>query len=435
MDPLKENLPHPPSPTASEPEVDDLGGSARPPLTPADLRSVLNQHSDQFGPILAVLRDQPWKELVTSRDLLDALSAQGLEMSERTLRLYLAEMADVGLIQRHGRRGYSLTAAGIDITRELTVSRRLGSILYRMEETVCQLTFDLARGQGLVSINAYVIPQEFIGALCDEIEAVFRAGLAIGSRVLFAAPGEDILGREVPPGHIGLGTMCSLTLAGMFMRRGIPTHPIFGGLLQVEGGKPQHFLEMIRYDSTSLSPNEVFIRANFTSVSQAAATGTGAITASFRELPMSALPVARAIVKECEQAGFPGIMIIGRPGQPVLNIPVHEGRVGVVFSTGLNPLASLWEHDRLRAGRGGSQALRLDSSRPMVGPAPYESLIPFQDFRHRANALLAKQAKESTASASFPGTGTQRARDPQRGATTTAPALSPGDTTSPPSPR
>jgi repressor of nif and glnA expression len=390
MKPVKENLPHP----TLEHDDDVPHGEAQramPAASAAELREALSQHGDRFQPILAALRDQPWKELVTSRDLMDTLSAQGLELSERTLRLHLSEMADVGLIERHGRRGYCLTPAGTEVTRELTVSRRLGSILYRMEETSCQVTFDLARQSGLVSINAYVIPQEFVLPLCDEIEAVFKAGLAVGSRVLVVAPGEDILGREVPAGHIGLGTMCSLTLASMFLRRGIPTHPIFGGLLQVEGGKPQHFLEMIRYDSTSLSPNEVFIRANFTSVSQAATTGTGAITASFRELPMSALPVARAILKECEQAGFPGIMLVGRPGQPLLNIPVHEGRVGVVFSTGLNPLASLWEHDRLKPTRA-TPALRLESSRPMVGPAPYESLIPYQDFRQRATALLAHQA-------------------------------------------
>jgi hypothetical protein len=33
----------------------------------------------------------------------------------------------------------------------------------------------------------------------------------------------------------------------------------------------------------------------------------------------------------------------------------------------------------------------------MVGPAPYETLIPFQDFRHRANALLANQARDAAA--------------------------------------
>ncbi|MBA3845307.1 MAG: hypothetical protein H0X45_01550 [Planctomycetes bacterium] len=54
--------------------------------------------------------------------------------------------------------------------------------------------------------------------------------------------------------------------------------------------------------------------------------------------------------------------------------------MGVVLATGLNPVASLWERDR-----------RVDS-RPMVGPAAYESLIPTGDLRARAQSLLAERA-------------------------------------------
>jgi repressor of nif and glnA expression len=366
-------------------DSDDAPSPVRPATT-AELRQLVREHGDRYQPILGVLRDQPWKELVSSRDLLDAIGGQGHDWSERTLRLYLSEMAEVGLIERHGRRGYRLTTAGAEVARELTVARRLGSIFYKMEETACQLDVDIVRGVGTVSINAYVLPQELLPALCDEIEAVFRAGLAVGGRLLLAGPGEDILGRAVPAGHVGVGTMCSLTLASVFLRRGIPTQAVFGGLLRIENGQPAHFMEMIRYDATTLSPNEIFIRANLTSVSRAATSGSGAITASFREAPMSALPALTSVQSACRAAGFPGILTIGRPGQPLLNIPVHEGRVGLVLATGLNPLASLWEHHRLRAGAAGDE-LRGDASRPMVGPARYEDLIPWQDFRRHAERL------------------------------------------------
>ena len=384
MPPLTDSTTLPPD------DHDDL--VVRGPSSPEHLRELLAQHGERYQPILAGLRDQPWKELVTSRDLLESLSSQGLEWSERTLRLYLAEMAEAGLIERHGRRGYRLAPAGAEVARELTISKRLGSILYHMEETVCRVGgdggFDLARGTGLVSINAYVIPLAVIAPLQDDLDAVFTAGLAVGSRVLFAAPGEDILGREVPAGCVGLGTMCSLTLAGMLLRRGVPTHPIFGGLLQMQGGKPAHFLEMIRYDATSLSPNEVFIRANFTSVSQVVRGGAGAITASFREVPMGALANLRAVHDDCARSGFQGFLHVGRPGQPVLNIPVHEGRVGLILATGLNPLASLWERDH--------RVLHLEGSRPMVGPAPYESLITMPEFRKRIADLTRAGDETST---------------------------------------
>ena len=344
-------------------------------LPPDQLAELLKQHGERWRPILAELHDQPWRELTSTRDLLDALSVQGIDMAERTLRLYLAELTDAGMIERHGRRGYRLSESGAGIARELTINRRLGAIQWRMEETTCQVTFDPLKGEGLVSVNAYIIPRAHLPALCDDLEGVFRAKLAVGSRVLCALPGDEILGRQVPDGCVGLGTMCSLTVAGMLLRKGVPTQPMFGGVLQVEGWRPQHVLEMIRYDATSVSPNEVFIRGGFTSVTKAAATGSGAITASFREAPMSALPALREVARALDDSGFPGIMLIGRPGQPVLNVPVHEGRVGLILATGLNPIAGLWER---------GVTARSDDGRPMVGPMPYEQLIPFATFRHQA---------------------------------------------------
>jgi repressor of nif and glnA expression len=344
------------------------------------LRELVREHAERYQPILAALRDQPWRELLTASELMDALTGQGLQPSERTLRLHCAEMCDAGLIIRDGRRGYRLSPAGAEIARELTASRRIGSILYRMEETMCQLTFDPETGSGLVSINAYVLRQSLLPTLVDDIEAVFRAGLAVGDRVLLAGPGEDILGRKVPAGHVGLGTVCSLTLAALLMRRGIPTQPVFGGLLQVAEGKPSHILDMVRYDATSLSPNELFIRAHLTAVGQAARFGSGAITASVRELPMNALPRLREAHELCTRHGFPGILAVGRPGLPLMNIPVHEGRVGLLLATGLNPLACLWERNLLPGGD-------PDAARPMVGPADWQSLIPVTELRQQAQLL------------------------------------------------
>jgi repressor of nif and glnA expression len=344
---------------------------AQAPPTAGALRQHLREHAGRYQPILAALRDQPWRELLTAGQLMDALTAQGLDPSERTLRLHCAELCDLGLVAREGRRGYRLTDTGRELAREFTASRRVGAVLHRMEETVCQLSFDPESGEGLVSINAYVVRQSLLGTLVEDIEAVFRAGLAVGDRVLLAGPGEDILGREVPPGHVGMGTVCSLTLAAMLMRRGVPTQALFGGLLRVEEGRPAHLLDMVRYDATSLSPNELFIRARLTSVVEAARLGSGAITASARELPMSALPALRDAAALCADRGL-----------PLLNIPVHEGRVGLLLATGLNPLACLWERNLLAGGD-------PDASRPMVGPADWRSLIPVTSLRQHAQALAA----------------------------------------------
>src|SRR4051812_48972843 len=116
----KEILPLAKSPAGDDDdEVFDTHRSRTKPNS-EDLKNILDMHGERFSPILAALREQPWKELITSRDIMDSLSAQGLDLSERTVRLYLAEMADFALIDRHGRRGYKLTETGAEIARELT---------------------------------------------------------------------------------------------------------------------------------------------------------------------------------------------------------------------------------------------------------------------------------------------------------------------------
>ncbi len=85
----------------------------------------------------------------------------------------------------------------------------------------------------------------------------------------------------------------------------------------------------------------------------------------------------RDLITDLEQAGFPGILQIGRPGQPLLNVPPSEGRIGIMLATGLNPVACLWESDA-----------RIDV-RPMFGPVDYSKLIPWRDLRQRAALITA----------------------------------------------
>jgi repressor of nif and glnA expression len=80
-----------------------------------------------------------------------------------------------------------------------------------------------------------------------------------------------------------------------------------------------------------------------TSVRQAAQTGTGVIGASFREIPTIALPAAQNIIKKLDQIGLGGVLMMGKPNQPLLDIPVRSGRVGIIVAGGLNPIAALEE--------------------------------------------------------------------------------------------
>ena len=108
-------------------------------------------------------------------------------------------------------------------------------------------------------------------------------------------------------------------------------------------GNPYRFTQIINYDGSTLDPIVTFIKGRMTDVRQAALKGTGTIGASFREVPTVTIPAVEEIFKRLEAIGLGGVLMIGKPGQPLLDIPVSSGRVGIIVAGGLNPIAVLEE--------------------------------------------------------------------------------------------
>ena len=113
--------------------------------------------------------------------------------------------------------------------------------------------------------------------------------------------------------------------------------------MEIKEGKPVRLLALIAYGGSTLDPLELFVRAGMTQVRECARTGNGVVGVSFREIPAAAVNEVRQIKKEMERQGLDGILAIGTPNQPLFEIPVGEGRAGLIVYGGLNPLAALWE--------------------------------------------------------------------------------------------
>lgn len=152
------------------------------------------------------------------------------------------------------------------------------------------------------------------------------------------------------------------------MKHGVPTTSRFGGLLELRDGLPTRFVEMIHYDGTSIDPLEIFIRSGMTDYCGAVRDGNGLIGAGFREMPANSRDLAVQLADRVSAIGLGGFMEIGWPDQPVLEVPVTPGRIGVVMIGGLNPIAVLEE----RGHRVHSRAL--------AGLLEYNRLIHFDEF-------------------------------------------------------
>ena len=175
------------------------------------------------------------------------------------------------------------------------------------------------------------------------MEPAFSAGLCVSRLVATAQEGEKLGHLTIPPGRVGLATVCSIVVNGTLLKAGVPINSRFGGILQVREHQPFRFVELIHYAGSSLDPSEVFIRAKMTSVGEAAISGNGRILANFREIPALCRPIAEEVVSKLQEAGLGGPLIIGNTSEPVCETAVELNRIGMVLLGGLNPVAAAEE--------------------------------------------------------------------------------------------
>jgi hypothetical protein len=223
------------------------------------------------------------------------------------------------------------------------VIEKVGFVASKIDTLTYQMDFSLRKQKGKIILNISTIDIRDIDEAMHQVQLTFRAGLGMGRFVVLGFPGSEVGRGTVEGGKVAIGTVCSVTINGILLNEGIHTTSRFGGLLELVEGHPFRFTEIINYDGSSIDPLEIFIKGSMTSVREAVLTGNGKIGASFREVPSVGMPRIEKIRKRLDSVGLGGIMMIGKPGRPLLDIPVPEGRVGMIVAGGLNPVAAIEE--------------------------------------------------------------------------------------------
>ena len=326
---------------------------------------------------LAILRilknaDAP----LSSVKLLENLHAMGQEFSERTVRYYFQTLDEKGLTENHGKKGRVITELGLRELARAKVFDKVGFLAAKIDQLTYRMSFDLYKKSGTVITNISFIETKRLPRVAPMICQVYEAGYSMGTMMAFFKSGERVGGTIVPDGMTGFGTVCSITLNGVLLAHGIPTHSSFGGLLELHDHKPTRFVEIIKYDGTSLDPLEVFIRSGMTDYTGAIQNGNGRIGAGFREVPADSRDNVIALTEKLKEVGLGGILLVGWPGQPLLEIPVTEGRTGVIVIGGLNPVAILEE-----------TGLKTQSW-ALAGMVEYEKLFHYKEMSDRVSAMF-----------------------------------------------
>ncbi len=278
-----------------------------------------------------------------SRELSRQLRLHGIELTERTVRYHMKIMDEKGLTQVFGKEGRKITEQGIEELKNAFVSERIGFIISKIETLSYQTDFDIDTREGNIILNVSCFPEEHYDEAVKVMKPVFASPYVMSDKVVMAGGGQHIGDVVVPEGMAGIGTLCSVTVNGVFLKEAVPVTSKFGGLLQVEDGEPERFVSLISYEGSSLDPHLVFIKSGMTSVTDAVRKGSGNILASFREIPVVCVEKALELQQKLNAIGIGGILLVGNPNQPLVEMPVGIDRAGMVVVGGLNPIAALEE--------------------------------------------------------------------------------------------
>lgn len=317
--------------------------------------------------ILKILENR--EKSLTSAEAARLLGAQGIELSERTIRHYLQLLEEKGYIEGKSKRGRRLTEKGRQELNQGFVSERIGLAINRINNLSFLSDFNIDTGKGKVILNVSYVSEDKAPQALSLLAKVLDSPYAM-SKMMTVTKGGHLIGNLfVPPGTTGIGTICSITLNGVFLKAGIPVLSRFGGVVEVANHEAIRFASVISYESSSLAPLEIFMKSGMTDVLGTLDSGTGKILGSFREIPEASLDDARKLNEKMRKLGFTGIIVFGRPGETLLGIPVSPDKAGMVVLGGLNPFAALEE------------AKIPTESRAMATLAEYEQLKPVEAFQ------------------------------------------------------
>ncbi len=279
-----------------------------------------------------------------SREISRQLKIYGINLTERTVRYHLRILDERGFTKVYGKEGRKITQKGREELSQAFVSDKIGFIISKIDSLSYLMKLDLERMQGDIILNVTFFPEERMKEALKIMKPVFSSPYVMSDRVIIHKGGEKLNDIIVPEKQIGFGTVCSVTINGIFLKVGIPITSKFGGVLQIYN-EPVRFTSLISYEGSSLDPLEIFIKSRMTDVMNAVRNNKGSVLASFREIPVVSLKKAKELKATLKEKGIGGILIIGNPNQPLLEMPVGMDKAGLVVVGGLNPIAALEESD------------------------------------------------------------------------------------------
>lgn len=278
---------------------------------------------------------------IGARAIADELNTRGYDIGERAVRYHLRILDERGFTRKHGYAGRTLTEMGESEMNDALIGDRFGFVISRIEEMAFRTTYNPETGDGVVPVNISYFDKDDLETVIDVVSYTAHSGYMISPRVKIIEEDEEFI--FLPPGKIGIATVCSVTFDGLLLKAGIPVEPSYGGILQIANRKPVRFLDLISYNGTSIDPIEIFMNRKTTSVLEVLEKGEGKILANVRQINSSAYDRVTEIIKQAEKAGLGSCFPPGEIDESLFGAPVETGKFGIAIVGGINGICALEE--------------------------------------------------------------------------------------------
>ena len=284
--------------------------------------------------ILRILNDQ--NKPTGSKLIAQELKNKGFNLGERAVRYHMQILDEKGYTQRMGYSGRQITELGRKKLEKGLIYDQIDFIYSKFEEMIYLTNFNYINKTGDVVVNTSTIYDE---KAFNIIKDVFKSGLCVSPYTNLKADNNK--------DEIQIKTICGTTIDGILLNEGIPTIPLYGGLVKIEDYVPTKFSELISYKKTSVTPLDAFVAPGMTSVIDVMNNGCGTIPANFRLIPSVGRESCINMINKLEKIGIGGVIGVSSEGENMLGIPVPEGMVGVAISGGVTPFCAAQElgHD------------------------------------------------------------------------------------------
>lgn len=212
-------------------------------------------------------------------------------------------------------------------------SKQVKFLLSKAWNLISMVDFDLETQEGNIIANISHINKEDTEDTIDLFTEVMSKPEYCASKYFKIIP-------NLMEGKTSIATVCSLTIDGILNKKGIPSAPKYGGILETHAKNPR-FIELTAYNGSSIDPHEIYLTKGMTSVLEAVKSN-GRILSSLKEIPYIARPDVLEILDDVKKTGF-SILKVGKPSELIYNAKVEKYHVGIITPGGLNPIAAISE--------------------------------------------------------------------------------------------